>query len=61
MAIPMPVILLGAIGEMVHSGIVGFFSGTVVLGLGYQLLMAGMDDGTDPGTEIAKPISAAAQ
>ena len=61
MAIPMPVILLGAIGGMMLSGIVGLFIGAVILALGYQLMVAWMDDGTDPDTEVAEPIPAAAQ
>lgn len=36
---PMPVILLGALGGMVHNGIQGMFVGAVVLAIGYQLLM----------------------
>ena len=61
MSIPMPVILLGAIGGMMHSGIVGLFIGAVILALGYQLMVAWMEDGTDPDTEVDKPIPAAAQ
>ena len=37
---PMPVILLGAIGGMIYSGIIGLFLGAVVLALGYKLLLA---------------------
>lgn len=36
--IPMLVILLGAIGGMIMSGIIGLFIGAVVLALGYQML-----------------------
>jgi predicted PurR-regulated permease PerM len=39
-AVPMPVILIGAIGGMMFSGIVGLFIGAVVLALGYQLATA---------------------
>jgi predicted PurR-regulated permease PerM len=39
-AVPMPVILIGALGGMVMSGIVGLFVGAVVLALGYQLAVA---------------------
>ena len=39
MDIPMLVILLGAIGGMLLSGIIGLFVGAVVLALGYQLMM----------------------
>ncbi|MDX1403286.1 MAG: AI-2E family transporter [Woeseiaceae bacterium] len=41
--IPMLVILLGAIGGMIHSGIIGLFTGAVVLAIGYQILLAWMD------------------
>jgi len=34
---PMPVILLGAIGGMLMSGIIGLFLGAVILALGYKL------------------------
>ena len=43
MDIPMLVILLGAIGGMIMSGIVGLFIGAIVLALGYQILMAWME------------------
>ena len=36
-AVPMLVILLGAIGGMITSGIIGLFIGAVVLAVGYQL------------------------
>jgi predicted PurR-regulated permease PerM len=39
MSIPMIVILLGAIGGMLLSGIIGLFVGAVVLALGYELLI----------------------
>jgi predicted PurR-regulated permease PerM len=37
---PMPVILLGALGGMLVSGLMGLFVGAVLLAMGYQLLMA---------------------
>ena len=40
MDIPMLVILLGAIGGMILSGIIGLFVGAVVLAVGYRLFMA---------------------
>ncbi len=43
MEIPMLVILLGAIGGMIMSGIVGLFVGAVVLALGYQIMVAWME------------------
>ena len=36
---PMPVILLGALGGMVSSGILGMFVGATLLALGYQIFM----------------------
>jgi predicted PurR-regulated permease PerM len=38
--VPMPVILLGALGGMATGGIIGLFLGSVMLALGYQLFMA---------------------
>ncbi len=43
--VPMPVVLLGAIGGMITSGIVGLFIGAVILALGYKLLGAWLDMG----------------
>ncbi len=49
MATPMLVILLGAIGGMMLSGIIGLFVGAIVLALGYELFMAWLNQ-----TELAK-------
>jgi predicted PurR-regulated permease PerM len=46
----MLVILLGAIGGMITSGIVGLFIGAIVLALGYKLLGAWLAWG-QPDTE----------
>jgi predicted PurR-regulated permease PerM len=54
--VPMLVILLGAIGGMIMSGIVGLFIGAIVLAIGYQILMAWMD--TD---ELNNPRQPAAE
>lgn len=45
---PMPVILLGAIGGLIHSGIVGLFIGAVVLAIGYKLVLAWFNAGRIP-------------
>lgn len=37
--VPMPVILLGALGGMVSAGIIGLFIGAIVLAVGYQVFM----------------------
>jgi predicted PurR-regulated permease PerM len=36
-AVPMPVVLIGALGGMVSSGVIGLFIGPVMLAVGYQL------------------------
>lgn len=38
--IPMPVILFGAIGGMLATGIIGLFLGAVVLAIWYELFLA---------------------
>jgi len=40
---PMPIILLGALGGMVSSGIIGLFIGAVLLAVGYQIFMEWVD------------------
>jgi predicted PurR-regulated permease PerM len=50
---PMLVILLGAIGGMLYSGIIGLFLGAVILALGYKLLQAWMDSGPERQPEEA--------
>lgn len=52
MDIPMLVILLGAIGGAMLSGIIGLFTGSVALAVGYKLLVAWM------ATEEAEDTSA---
>jgi len=50
--IPMLVILIGAIGGMMLSGIIGLFVGAVVLAITYTLFMSWMEDNTyEAGTE----------
>ena len=53
---PMLVILLGAIGGMLMSGIIGLFVGAVVLALGYTLLVAWLKSG-EPDTDEADAVS----
>lgn len=38
-AVPMPVVLIGALGGMVSNGIIGLFIGPVILAVGYELFM----------------------
>lgn len=49
--VPMLVILLGAIGGMVTSGIVGLFIGAVILAVGYSLFRVWVEKGTPPAEE----------
>jgi len=44
MSTPMLVILLGAIGGMITSGIIGLFVGAIILALGYELFMKWLND-----------------
>lgn len=53
LAVPMPVILLGAIGGMISSGLVGLFVGAVILAVAYQLFMAWVE-----GPEAVRPTTA---
>jgi predicted PurR-regulated permease PerM len=48
--VPMLIILIGAIGGMIYSGIIGLFVGAVVLALGYELFKAWLKEG-QPSTE----------
>ena len=59
MSTPMLVILLGAIGGMLMSGIVGLFVGAIVLALGYELFIAWLNhdeasDGDSAEAELGR-------
>ena len=47
MSTPMLVILLGAIGGMILSGIIGLFLGAIILALGYELFMKWLNGGQE--------------
>jgi len=51
--VPMPVILIGALGGMVMSGIIGLFIGAVLLAVGYQLFMEWVNQANATGEETA--------
>jgi predicted PurR-regulated permease PerM len=57
MSIPMIVILLGAIGGMLLSGIIGLFVGAVVLALGYELMMDWLEQNQDSAAEDKEAIN----
>lgn len=56
---PMPVILLGALGGMATSGILGMFVGATVLALGYQIFMAWVTDNPESAADDADSPTAA--
>ena len=39
-AVPMPVVLIGALGGMVTGGVIGLFIGPVMLAVGYRTVLA---------------------
>lgn len=55
---PMLVILLGAIGGMVTSGIVGLFIGAVILAVGYKLFQAWIEMGDQDSEAVSDTASA---
>lgn len=50
--IPMLVILIGALGGMMLSGIIGLFVGAVILAIMYTLFMAWLGENDDPNEEV---------
>jgi predicted PurR-regulated permease PerM len=49
MSTPMLIILLGAIGGMLLSGIIGLFVGAIILALGYELFMKWLNEDQQAG------------
>jgi predicted PurR-regulated permease PerM len=49
--IPMPIILIGAIGGMISAGIIGLFAGAVVLAIWYQLFLSWLDQKPLPDSQ----------
>lgn len=47
--VPMPVVLIGALGGMVTGGVIGLFIGPVVLAVGYQLFWQWVEDQPQSG------------
>jgi predicted PurR-regulated permease PerM len=54
--VPMPVVLLGALGGMATGGILGMFVGATLLALGYQIFMSWV--ATNPDSSAAVPKTA---
>ncbi len=55
--IPMLVVLIGAIGGMILSGIIGLFVGPIILSISYTLFIAWLNEGTQPVTAQGKSES----
>ena len=53
---PMPVILLGALGGMAVSGILGLFVGATLLALGYQIFMGWVAEKPEEATVIGEHL-----
>lgn len=51
--VPMPVVLIGALGGMVWAGIIGMFIGAVFLSLGYQIFMKWVHNAEENQAEAA--------
>lgn len=64
LSIPMPVILIGAIGGLILDGFIGLFTGAVVLAVGYELFQAWMHEGPEeegaPNADSTPPAEATA-
>ncbi|EEZ87193.1 conserved hypothetical protein [Vibrio harveyi 1DA3] len=51
--VPMPIVLIGAIGGMMSGGILGMFIGAAFLAAGYQVFMKWVEAQTDePETPV---------
>ena len=53
--VPMPVILIGALGGMVAGGFVGLFIGAVVLAIGYRIFMRWIKEAEGSENESMEP------
>jgi predicted PurR-regulated permease PerM len=53
--VPMPVVLIGAIGGMISNGLIGLFIGPVVLGVAYQLFWRWVDERA-AATPVTAPV-----
>jgi predicted PurR-regulated permease PerM len=53
-AVPMPVVLFGALGGMASGGIEGMFVGATALALGYELFKRWVEDNPDSDPAVAR-------
>ena len=56
--VPMPIILLGALGGMVSSGIIGLFVGAVILAVGYRVFMDWVEESEEETPEWPEVVDA---
>jgi predicted PurR-regulated permease PerM len=49
--VPMAVVFVGAIGGLLHSGVAGLFTGTVVFAVAYRLFIFWIDDSAAGGSD----------
>jgi len=52
-AVPIPIIFLGAIGGFMASGILGLFTGAIILSIGYSLYLNWVNQETDTEADVA--------
>ncbi|RJG51671.1 AI-2E family transporter [Motilimonas pumila] len=55
--VPMPVVLIGALGGMMSGGILGMFIGAAFLSAGYQVFMAWVEGAFDDAVSQAEKVS----
>jgi predicted PurR-regulated permease PerM len=58
--VPMPIVLLGALGGMVSAGIIGLFIGAILLSVGYKIFMDWVDEQSE-NQEAEGPASASSE
>jgi len=59
--VPIAVVFLGAIGGFIATGTIGLFLGSIVLSVGYKLLLAWMEDSAQVSPEMQEEHSASAR
>ena len=57
--VPIPIIFLGAIGGFIASGILGLFTGAIILSIGYSLYLNWVNEGTVSEAEAADVLEPA--
>ena len=55
-AVPIPIIFLGAIGGFIASGILGLFTGAIILSIGYSLYLNWVNEDADVDAEVIEEI-----